>query len=142
MGRRASREMAMKLLYQLEFQKDNIDDQKKLFFEENLISGKDQAYINDIIDGVQRNKDYINKLIEAHSTGWKIGRISRVDLSIMRLSIYEICFRDDIPYSVSVNEAVELAKKYSNEDAGSFVNGILSKIHDLNPADNDMNDGG
>lgn len=128
MGRRASREMAMKLLYQLEFQKDSIDEQKRLFFEENIISGKDQVYINDVVEGVYKNKDYISNLIEIHSKGWKIGRISRVDLSIMRLSIYEICFRDDIPYSVSVNEAVELAKKYSNEDAGSFVNGILSKI--------------
>ena len=142
MGRRASREMAMKLLYQLEFQKDNIDEQKKLFFEENAITGKDQAYISDVVDGVHRNKDHRNNLIETHSTGWKIGRISRVDLSIMRLSIYEICFRDDIPYSVSVNEAVELAKKYSNEDAGSFVNGILSKIPFENPADNKNNDGG
>lgn len=142
MGRRASREMAMKLLYQLEFQKDNIDEQKKLFFEENTISGKDQAYISDVVDGVQSNKDHINNLIESHSTGWKIGRISRVDLCILRLSIYEICFRDDIPYSVSVNEAVELAKKYSNEDAGSFVNGILSKIPGGNPADDEMNDGG
>lgn len=142
MGRRASREMAMKLLYQLEFQKDNIDEQKKLFFEENAISEKDQAYISDVVDGVHRNKDHIDNLIEAHSTGWKIGRISRVDLSIMRLSIYEICFRDDIPYSVSVNEAVELAKKYSNEEAGSFVNGILSKIPDGNTADDEMNDGG
>ena len=128
MGRRASREMAMKLLYQLEFQNDSIDEQKKLFFEENTISGKDQVYISDVVEGVSKNKDYISNLIEVHSKGWKISRISKVDLSIMRLSIYEICFRDDIPYSVSVNEAVELAKKFSNEDAGSFVNGILSKI--------------
>ena len=74
------------------------------------------------------NQEYIDNMIEVHSKGWKIGRISKVDLSIMRLSIYEICFRNDIPLNVSVNEAVELAKKYSNEDAGSFVNGILSKV--------------
>lgn len=152
MGRRASREMAMKLLYQLEFQKDSIDEQKKLFFQENMISGKDQVYISDVVEGVNKNKDYISNLIEVHSKGWKISRISKVDLSIMRLSIYEICFRDDIPYSVSVNEAVELAKKYSNEDAGSFVNGILSKITggdhpaEDNPAEDhpaeETNDGG
>lgn len=152
MGRRASREMAMKLLYQLEFQKDSIDEQKKLFFQENMISGKDQVYISDVVEGVNKNKDYISNLIEVHSKGWKISRISKVDISIMRLSIYEICFRDDIPYSVSVNEAVELAKKYSNEDAGSFVNGILSKITggdhpaEDNPAEDhpaeETNDGG
>jgi len=128
MGRRASRDMAMKLLYQLEIQKGNIDEQKKLFFEVNNISGKDYEYICDVVDGVYNNMSYIDNLIETHSKGWKISRISRVDLSILRLSIYEICFRDDIPYSVAVNEAVELAKKYSSEDAGSFVNGILSKV--------------
>jgi transcription antitermination protein NusB len=60
--------------------------------------------------------------------GWKINRISKVDLSILRLSIYEISFMDDIPFNVSVNEAVELAKKYSGEDSGSFINGILGKV--------------
>jgi N utilization substance protein B len=128
MGRRASRDMAMKLLYQMEFQRDNIEEQKKLFFEENSLAEKDRAYVNDVVDGVYINMEYVDNLIETYSKGWKISRISKVDLSIMRLSIYEICFRKDIPYSVSVNEAVELAKKYSSEDAGSFVNGILSKI--------------
>ncbi len=128
MGRRASRDMAMKLLYQMEFQKDNIEEQKKLFLQENSLSENDKVYISDVVDGVHKNLEFVNNLIETHSRGWKIGRISKVDLCIMRLSIYEICFRKDIPFSVSVNEAVELAKKYSNEDAGSFVNGILSKI--------------
>ncbi len=141
MGRRASRDMAMKLLYQMEFQRDNIDEQKRLFFEENSFSVKDKAYINDIVDGVHENMEFLNSLIETYSKGWKIGRISKVDLSIMRLSIYEICFRKDIPYSVSVNEAVELAKKYSNEDAGSFVNGILSKIPDKDSSVEKHDDG-
>lgn len=128
MGRRASREMAMKLLYQMEIQKDDRETQKKLFFEENDFQEKDKNYINDVVDGVYNNFDFINNVIEAHSKGWKIGRISKVDLSILRLSIYEICFREDIPDNVSINEAVELAKKYSNEDAGAFINGILSKV--------------
>jgi N utilization substance protein B len=130
MGRRASREMAMKLLYQLEIQKGDREAQKKLFFEENTLAENDRAYVNDVIDGVFANLDYIEDIIEKYSKGWKISRISKIDLSIMRLSIYEICFRDDIPFSVSVNEAVELAKKYSSDDAGSFINGILSKMSD------------
>ena len=142
MGRRASRDMAMKLLYQMEFHKDNIDEQKKLFFEENLLPEKDKAYVNDVVDGVYANMEHIDNLIETHSKGWNIGRISKVDLSIMRLSIYEICFRKDIPYSVSINEAVELAKKYSNEDAGSFVNGILSKIPNKDSSVEENDDGG
>jgi N utilization substance protein B len=146
MGRRASREMAMKLLYQLEIQKDDREAQKERFFEENPMAPNDREYINDVIDGVFANKEAISRLIEKYSKGWKINRISKIDLSIMRLSIYEICYRSDIPYNVSVNEAVELAKRYSSEDAGSFINGILSKIssNDQNRASGteDQNDGG
>ncbi len=128
MGRRASREIAMKLLYQLEIQKDDREAQIRRVLEENSFSEKDRQYVLEVVDGVRQNLAHIDKAIEIHSKGWKIGRISKIDLSIMRLSIYEICFRDDIPYNVSINEAVELAKKYSSEDAGSFVNGILSKV--------------
>ncbi len=128
MGRRASREMAMKLLYQMEIQKDDRENQKAIFFDENDLQEKDKNYINDVVDGVFNNIEHINNIIEIHSKGWKIGRISKVDLSILRLSIYEICYREDIPDNVSINEAVELAKKYSNEDAGAFINGILSKV--------------
>lgn len=146
MGRRASREMAMKLLYQLEIQKDDREAQKERFFEENPLAPNDKTYVNDVIDGVFANKEAISNLIEKHSRGWKISRISKIDLSIMRLSIYEICYRNDIPYNVSVNEAVELAKRYSSEEAGSFINGILSKIsassQNSDPNTEDQNNGG
>jgi N utilization substance protein B len=128
MGRRASRGIAMKLLYQLEIQKGDREKQIKTVLEENVPSQNDRNYINEVVNGVLDNISYIDKLIEKHSKGWKINRISKVNLSILRLSIFEILFRDDIPYSVSVNEAVELAKKYSGDDSGSFINGILSKI--------------
>lgn len=128
MGRRASRGIAMKLLYQLEIQKEDREKQIKMVLEENVPSQKDKNYINEVISGVFNNISHIDKLIEKHSKGWKINRISKVNLSILRLSIFEILYRDDIPYSVSINEAVELAKKYSGDDSGSFINGILSKI--------------
>ena len=130
MGRRAAREMAMKLLYQMEIQKDDIEAQIRLFFEQNPVPENDSEYIKDIVFGVFRNSKHISDTIEKHSRGWKITRISKIDLSILRLSIYEICFRVDIPFSVSVNEAVELAKKYSSEEAGSFIN-ILSRLSDI-----------
>jgi len=142
MGRRASRELAMKLLYQLEIQKENKEEQKKVFFEENTLTEKDRTYISEVVEGVFQNKEFIDNMIEVHSRGWKIGRISKIDLSIMRLSICEICFRKDIPYNVSVNEAVELAKKYSTEEAGSFVNGILSKVPIGNSLHSEEIDGG
>ncbi len=128
MGRRASREAAMKLLYQLEFQKDDKKEQIELALEDESFTQKDKQYIEDIIEGVYSNVDLIDSIIENKATGWKIGRLSKIDLSILRIGIYEILKRNDIPYSVSVNEAVELAKKYSNEDAGAFVNGLLAKV--------------
>lgn len=128
MGRRASREIAMKLLYQMEIQKDDREDQMKIVFEENDLNESDRQYISDVIEGVSSNQDYIDKVVEKYSKGWKVSRLSKVDLSILRLSVYEISFRDDIPFNVSVNEAVELAKKYSSEDAGAFINGILGKV--------------
>lgn len=128
MGRRASREIAMKLLYQFELQKEDKEEQMNYIFGENDLTQSDKDFISDVIKGVAENLVYIDKIIEKYSKGWKINRISKVDLSILRLSIYEISFRDDIPYNVSVNEAVELAKKYSNEEAGAFINGILGKV--------------
>lgn len=130
MGRRASRETAMKLLYQLEIQKEDREEQIRTTLEENDLQDKDKdrEYVLDVVNGVASNLSYIDNIIETNARGWKMNRISKVDLSILRLCIYEISFRDDIPYNVSVNEAVELAKKYSGEEAGAFVNGILSKV--------------
>ncbi|MCX7710362.1 MAG: transcription antitermination factor NusB [Clostridia bacterium] len=128
MGRRASRELAMKLLYQLEIQKEDRDEQINAALVDEDLTEKDKQYITDVVDGVGKNMEQIDKIIEQHSKGWKINRIPKVDLSILRLSIFEIVFREDIPLNVSINEAVELAKKYSTEDAGSFINGILGKV--------------
>jgi transcription antitermination protein NusB len=131
MSRRAARENAMKLLYQLEMQKEQKEEQIRIALEEYGMSEKDGKYILNIVNGVFTNLEMIDGLVEKNLRGWKIGRVSRVDLSIFRLSIYEILFREDIPFNVSVNEAVELAKKYGSEESGSFVNGVLSKINKI-----------
>jgi len=131
MGRRASREVAMKLLYQLEIQRDDREEQIKTALEENSLTQSDADYLLDVIEGVNNNLPYIDKIIEKSSKSWKINRLSKVDLSILRLGIYEISYRDDIPFSVSINEAVELAKKYSGDEAGSFINGVLGKVATL-----------
>lgn len=128
MGRRASREIAMKLLYQLEIQKDSRNEQIEYTLEQHNLSSKDREYIVDIVNGVFDNQEYIDRTIEKYSKGWRLSRISKVDLSILRLSIYEICYREDIPFNVSINEAVELAKSYSGEESGAFINGILGKV--------------
>lgn len=131
MGRRASRETAMKLLYQLEIQKEDKEEQIEIVLKEHDLSKSDKDYIETVVEGVFDNLIYIDKIIDKYSKGWTISRISKVDLSILRLSIYEISFMKEVPLNVSINEAVELAKKYSEDDAGSFINGILGKIAKL-----------
>ncbi len=128
MGRRAARETAMKLLYQLEIQKDDREQQIEFVLQEEEFIENDKKYILEIMDGVHKSIEEIDLMIEKYSKGWKINRLSKVDLSILRLSIYEMTYRKDIPFNVSINEAVELAKKYSNDDAGAFVNGILGQV--------------
>ena len=90
---------------------------------------QDKEYIHNIIEGVMKEVSAIDQYIIKNSKDWTIDRMSRIDLAIMRVAIFEILYREDIPASVSINEAVELAKKYSHEDAGSFINGILGSIY-------------
>lgn len=134
MGRRTSRELAMKLLYQIEIQKDEVEEQIEDFISENNIDGDDREFICELVGGALKNKPDIDNLIENNLRGWKLERISKVDLSILRLAIYEILNRMDIPLNVSINEAIELAKKYSTEESGAFINGILGKIAAENAA--------
>ena len=130
MSRKQSREFAMQMLYQMELRDgDDHDEQLTIAFEESerVYAPKDREYIEDIVKGVFSNLTELDAIVENNAKGWKLSRIAKTDLSILRLSIYEIKHRDDIPYNISINEAVELAKKYGTEESGSFINGILSK---------------
>lgn len=130
MGRKLAREAAMKLVYQMHI---NVVDSKETlnsFFDngEEQLEEIDKEYISECVKGVEENKKLIDEYIERYSKGWKISRISMVDLAIMRLSIYEMLIREDVPNVVAVNEAIELAKKYSGEKSSVFVNGILGRV--------------
>ena len=129
MGRRETRECAMKLLYQTMLQRSDIDEQISRFCEENALTDETElAYFLDVIRGVHAHADDLDACIARHAKGWTVERMPKVDLSIMRLSCYEIGHRTDIPGSVSINEAVELAKKYGDDGSKSFVNGVLGKV--------------
>ena len=130
MSRRKSREATMKLLYQIQFNSDDIELQILDMTEEEEILGKEKVYVSEIVNGVLQNVEDIDKIIEENLTGWKMNRVSKVNLAILRLSIYEILYREDIPNTVSINEAVELTKKFSGEDSKVFVNGLLAKVVD------------
>ena len=130
MNRTAMRESAFKLIYSLEIQKqDDLKEQIDLYFESENIENKDaKEYIEDAVLGIEEHKEQILGLIEKHlKSDWKIERISKIDLSILKLAIYEIQYKD-IPFKVVINEAVELAKKYGEDSSKNFVNGILASI--------------
>ena len=130
MERSAIRELTFKLLYSLEIQKEiNLEEQIELYIEANNIVNKSaKEYINDTVLGIEKNKEEIISLIEKNlKADWKIQRISKIDLSILKLAIYEIKYKE-IPYKVAINEAVELAKKYGEETSKNFVNGMLASI--------------
>ena len=130
MNRSAIRELAFKLIYSLEIQKnESIDEQIDLYIEAGEITDtKAITYIKDTIKGIEEHKDEILRLIEKNlKADWEISRVSKIDLSVLKLAIYEIKYTD-IPYKVAINEAVELAKKYGEDTSKNFVNGILASV--------------
>ena len=118
------------MLFRAEFH--DADDMKEQFdlFDEELENPSESElfYINSKSKGILEHIDEIDALINEKSTGWKTSRMAKVDLSIIRIAVYEIKYEDDIPFKVSVNEAVELAKKYGADESPAFVNGILAKF--------------
>ncbi|MDK2788694.1 MAG: transcription antitermination protein NusB [Epulopiscium sp.] len=130
MNRRRVREHIFTLLFQKEFaQPDEEQERIDLYFEQHShIKEEDKKYILDELQGISEHLEPIDQLISSYSKGWKIERMSKVDLAIFRLAIYEMYYRDDIPKSVAINEAIELAKKYSSDEAPGFINGVLGKI--------------
>ena len=132
MKRSAIRELTFQLIYSLEIQKiesEAIEEQIELYIECNEIQDlKAKDYIKDAVIGIEKNNKTIKELIEKNlKADWKIDRISKIDLSLLKLAIYEIKYKD-IPFKVAINEALELAKKYGEDSSKNFVNGILASV--------------
>ena len=130
MNRSRIREEAFKLIYSLEIQKkENIEEQLELYLEDNNLNGEDVVtYIKDAVFGIEKNKEEIEEEISKNlKSDWKLERISKIDLSILKLAIYEIKYKE-LPFKVVINEAVELAKKYGEDTSQKFVNGILASV--------------
>lgn len=130
MNRRKSREIAMKLLFEMSINKEEYKEIIENFKEHTDVDLKnlDMVYISRVLDGIGKNNELIDKRIEAYLINWKLDRISKIDLAILRISTYEILFEEDIPDIVSVNEGIELAKKYSDEKSSTFINGVLGNM--------------
>ena len=126
MSRAAARESLFKLVYEYAVRGERDDFTLSLL--SNGMSEDDSAYLVSSYDGVLAHKDEIMNVIAAHSRDFALDRIYKVDLAILAVAVYEILYRDDIPYSVSANEATELAGKYSTDKSYSFVNGLLASV--------------
>ncbi len=134
MSRKLARELTFKVVFSTNFQSE-VEDIENLI--ENLVNdnelneevtSEDRKYIEEISFGVLKNKEELDEQIEKYLKGWTMDRIGKTDLAILRLAVYEILYRDDIPYKVSINEAVELAKLFCDESSPAFINGVLAGI--------------
>ena len=129
MNRSKLREETFKLLYSLEFYKEDIENQINTYIEENeIVDTQDIEYVKNIVSGIENQTDSLVQIISENlAAKWTIERISKVDLVLLKLAIYEIK-NTDIPFKVAINEAVELAKTYGDDNSKVFVNGVLASI--------------
>lgn len=127
MDRRAYREAAFIMLFEADFKKDENFEE---FYESALEIGgyEDDEYLKTVFFGVLSEKEALDADIASTAKGWKLSRISKVVMNIMRISVYEMTHLSDVPFAVSINEAVELSKKYDDEKAPKFVNGVLNTV--------------
>ncbi|MCD8378930.1 MAG: transcription antitermination factor NusB [Lachnospiraceae bacterium] len=131
MTRSGLREEIFKLLFRVEFNAlEDMEEQKRLFLlcDEELLSESDEAYISEKYENIAAMLPEIDAQLALKTEGWNKKRLGKVELTILRLAVYEILKDDTVPAGVAINEAVELAKKYGQENAGSFVNGVLAKF--------------
>jgi len=127
-GRRLSREMALKALFQIDLVNANIEETLKYTFKNGEFSDEVKEFTLLLVKGVMSNLSEIDETINNYTNNWSLERITNIDRNILRMAIYEILYLKNIPKSVSINEAVELAKKYGTKSSSSFVNGVLGKI--------------
>ena len=130
MSRSELREHIFRMLFRVEFvSEEEMKEQEALYFELlEEVSEKDQSYISGKYNAILEKLEEIDNVLNELSTGWKTSRMNRVDLTVLRLATYEIKWDEDVPTSVAINEAVELAKKYSSDSGPAFINGVLAKV--------------
>ena len=126
--RRDAREQALQALYSVELNPSSAREALRLFWEGARCSGSVRVFADELIAGVLEHQVELDERITDKSSNWSLSRMARIDLSIIRLAAYELLFRPDIPKSVTINEAIEIAKKFGSEESPAFVNGIVDEI--------------
>ncbi len=129
-NRTKARECALKILYSVDVRKDPPLECSGIFWESHqFIKGEIRKFSELLVEGVFNNKDFIDSTISKYATNWQIKRMPIIDRNILRIATFEILLSSDIPPKVSINEAIEMAKRYGDKDSGKFVNGVLDKIN-------------
>ena len=123
------REYAFELVFETEVQKEYNEELVKLFLENNEVEEKEaKKYIRKMLEGIKENEEQIKaKIVENLKSDWTIERISKINVAILKVAIYEMLFKE-VPYKVAINEAIELAKKYGDENSATFINGLLASV--------------
>ena len=128
MSRKEARELLMQLLYQMELMNDHSTETKDAYLEKNFKEKGHKDYAAQLLELVLSKKDEVDAKINEHSNKWTTSRMPKVDVAILRLATVERLYMDDIPDAVAINEAVDMAKKYSADESKAFINGILGNI--------------
>lgn len=129
MSRKKARIGAMQALFSMDINNDFSLDNLNLFMENNHFLGDEADYINRVVPDILDKLEIVDETIEKNLKGWTMTRLAKVDRQILRIAVYEFLYKDDIPPEVSINEAVDIARLYSSDDAPKFINGILGTIY-------------
>ena len=133
-ARREGREQALQILYGMESNPLTVPQALRHFWDEGRGSAMAQAFAEELVRGVVEHKTRIDALIEDKSTNWTTPRMARIDLNILRIAVFELLFHPDTPANVTINEAIEIARKFGTEESTAFINGILDQIAGERPA--------
>lgn len=127
-SRRDARESAVQLLFQLDFNPGELDPVLASFWAERKVATKTRLFVEELVRGVMGNRAKVDEVIEKCAQNWSLARMAGVDRNVIRLAVYEMLCRSDIPHAVSINEAVAIAKNMGDVGSGRFVNGVLDRV--------------
>ena len=143
-GRRQAREWVVQFLFQTEFNPESLEQALADFWndEEKTPLDRDRRYVNEVIQGVIDEQFKIDRTLKRYTDNWDVERLGALDRTVLRVAVYEMLFRDDVPPVVSINEAIEIAKAYSGQKSARFVNGVLDRVQkELKRPSRTRNDG-
>ena len=127
-ARRKSRELVLQVLFHMDIQKRFEQEMSERFCQVFPPGEKSREFFCNLLDGIMAHRETIDGLIEQYSSNWKLSRMAAVDRNLLRIAVYELLFCEDIPQKVSINEAIDLGKKFGTDESGAFINGILDSI--------------